>query len=367
MQTELFYQIALSRIPQIGVVNARRLMSYFETASSIFSANRSDLQKIPHIGPVLAESVFQKHILNESEQILRACEQANVCVLFYLDKEYPERLKQIYDAPIVLYQQGKVDLNVDSMLAVVGTRKATDYGRRVTTRLVEESLGTQVTFVSGLAYGIDVEVHKSCIDHQVPNIAVLAGGFNYIYPAKHKKYLERLLLNGGILSEYPLHEKPDPRFFPLRNRIIAGMTDATLVVEAAEKGGALITADYANNYHREVFAVPGNLDKIFSEGCNRLIQKNKAIIYTDFAQLCEQLNWGNTPNQIKATKQLNWSRLTQPETELMALLSRNGEMPLDELAWKLQKKVTEIAITLINLEFQGMVKALPGYKYRIKD
>jgi DNA processing protein len=367
MPTELFYQIALSRIPQIGVVNARRLMSYFETASAIFSANRSDLVKIPHIGPVLAESVFQKHILHEAEQILKACEQSNVRVLFYLDPDYPDRLKQIYDAPIMLYQQGQVDLNALSMLAVVGTRKATDYGRRVTHRLVEDSLGAHVTFVSGLAYGIDVEVHKKCIDLQVPNIAVLAGGFNHIYPAKHKKYLDQLLLNGGILSEYPLHEKPDPRFFPLRNRIIAGMTDATLVVEAAEKGGALITADYANNYHREVFAVPGNLDKLFSEGCNRLIQKNKAIIYTDFMQLCEQMNWGNTPNKIKPSKQLGWSRLTEPETELMALLAKNGEMPLDELAWKLQKKVTEIAITLINLEFQGMVKALPGYVYRIKD
>ena len=367
MPTELFYQIALSRIPQIGVVNARRLMSYFETASSIFSANRSDLQKIPHIGPVLAESVFQKQILLEAEQILRASDQSNTRVLFYLDPDYPDRLKQIYDAPIILYQQGNVNLNSECMLAVVGTRKATDYGKRVTARLVEDSLGVPLTFVSGLAYGIDVEVHKTCIELQVPNIAVLAGGFNHIYKKKKKKYLDRIMLNGGILSEYPLHEKPDPRFFPLRNRIIAGMTDATLVVEAAEKGGALITADYANNYHREVYAVPGNLDKLFSEGCNRLIQKNKAIIYTDFTQLCEQLNWGNTPNKIKPSKQLGWSRLTEPETELMALLAKNGEMPLDELAWKLQKKVTEIAITLINLEFQGMVKALPGYVYRIKD
>jgi DNA processing protein len=367
MPTELFYQIALSRIPQIGVVNARRLMSYFETASSIFSANRSDLQRIPHIGPVLAESVFQKHILQEAAQILQASEQSNVRILFYLDPEYPDRLKQIYDAPIILYHQGNVNLNSECMLAVVGTRKATDYGKRVTARLVADSLGAQVTFVSGLAYGIDVEVHKSCIDLQIPNIAVLAGGFNHIYPSKHKKYLDRLLLNGGILSEHPIHEKPDPRFFPLRNRIIAGMTDATLVVEAAEKGGALITADYANNYHREVYAVPGNLEKLFSEGCNLLIQKNKAIIYTDFAQLCEQLNWGNSPNKLKPSKLLSWSRLTEPETELMALLAKNGEMPLDELAWKLQKKVTEIAITLINLEFQGMVKALPGYVYRIKN
>ncbi|MEK6547054.1 MAG: DNA-processing protein DprA, partial [Bacteroidota bacterium] len=148
MPTELFYQIALSRIPQIGVVNARRLMSYFDKASSIFTANRTDLQKIPHIGPVLAESVFQQHILNEAEQILLACEKSNVRVLFYLDQDYPDRLKQIYDAPIILYQQGLVDLNAACMLAVVGTRKATDYGKRMTSRLLADSLGTEITFVS---------------------------------------------------------------------------------------------------------------------------------------------------------------------------------------------------------------------------
>jgi DNA processing protein len=176
-----------------------------------------------------------------------------------------------------------------------------------------------------------------------------------------------LVANGGILSEHPLHQKPDPRFFPLRNRIIAGMTDATLVVEAAEKGGALITADYANNYHREVFAVPGNLDKLFSEGCNRLIQKNKAVIYTDFESICQQMNWVHEGQQIKSLKSLNWSRLTVSETEIMALLTQNGPTALDTIAWKLQKKVTDIAITLLNLEFQGLIKALPGYVYRLKN
>jgi len=203
--------------------------------------------------------------------------------------------------------------------------------------------------------------------YSIPNIAVLAGGFQHIYPAKHRQYLEALVANGGILSEHPLHQKPDPRFFPLRNRIIAGMTDATVVVEAAEKGGALITADYANNYHREVFAIPGNLDKMFSAGCNRLIQKNKAVIYTDFVALCQQMNWVHEEQKLKPSKALNWSRLTESETEIMALISQNGEMNLDAIAWKLQKKVTDIAITLLNLEFQGLIKALPGYVYRLKN
>ncbi len=367
MYPEKVYQIALSRIPQIGVVNARRLIAYTKSAEAIFKSSSSDLQRIPHIGPVLAHSVAQQGLLEDAEKILNACEKAKIQTLFYTDANFPDRMKHMYDAPIQLYYSGNVDLNRERFLAVVGTRKATDYGRRTTHSLVEQSLGTQTTFVSGLAYGIDIEVHKHCLHLGIPNIAVLAGGFEHIYPAKHRKYLQELVSNGGILSEHPLHQKPDPRFFPLRNRIIAGMTDATVVVEAAEKGGALITADYANNYHREVFAIPGNLDKVFSEGCNRLIQKNKAVIYTDFQALCQQMNWVHVEQTIKSNRNLQWSRLTEEESEIMSFLARNGETKLDTMAWKLQKKVTDLAVTLLNLEFQGLIKSLPGYVYRLKN
>jgi DNA processing protein len=364
--SEKFYQVALSRIPQIGVINARRLVSYAGSASAVFQASCADLQKIPHIGPILAKAVFQNFYLQEAEEIVQACTERQISLLFYLDKEYPDRLKHIYDAPLLLYYQGSTNLNQERFLAVVGTRKSTDYGRHMTQRLVSQSLGSQTVFVSGLAYGIDIEVHRQCLDMGVENIAVLAGGFNYIYPAKHKKYLEQMLLHGGVLSEYPLHQKPDPRFFPLRNRIIAGMTDATLVVEAAVKGGALITADYANNYHREVFAVPGNLEKMFSEGCNLLIQKHKASIYTGWDALVLQMNWVADGNCLKPKKQMSWNRLTDDETQVMAILVKQGECSLDVLAWHVQKKVTDLAIILLNLEFQGLVKALPGYVYRIK-
>ncbi len=367
MYPEKVYQIALSRIPQIGVVNARRLIAYTNSAAEIFRSSSLVLQKIPHIGPVLAQAISQNSILEEAEKIWMACEKAQIQTLFYTDVNYPKRLKHMYDAPILLYYQGNVDLNEERFLAVVGTRKATDYGKRTTQTLVEQSQGSQTIFVSGLAYGIDIEVHKRCLQLGIPNIAVLAGGFQHIYPAKHRKYLEELVSIGGMLSEHPLHQKPDPRFFPLRNRIIAGMTDATVVVEAAEKGGALITADYANNYHREVFAIPGNLDKVFSAGCNRLIQKNKAVIYTDFQQFCEQMNWVHAGHQLKSNVNLQWSRLTDEESEIMAFIARNGETQLETLALKMQKRVTEIAVTLLNLEFQGLLKSMPGYVYRLKN
>jgi DNA processing protein len=209
-------------------------------------------------------------------------------------------------------------------------------------------------------------LHLACLKAKINTIAVLAGGFNWIYPNAHQKYVDEIIESGGILSEYPLRQKPDARFFPLRNRIIAGMSDATLVVEAAEKGGALITADYANNYNREVFAVPGNLDKLFSEGCNLLIQKHKATIYTDWNHLCAQLNWEVKGDIIQRNKNLQWNRFTAEESEVLSLIHKKGAIPLDEIAWQLQKNMGQLATILLNLEFQGILKALPGHRYVIK-
>jgi DNA processing protein len=258
------------------------------------------------------------------------------------------------------------ELNFSKMLAVVGTRKATDYGKKITKEIVAQSKGQNVVFVSGLAYGIDIHLHQSCIENNIPNIAVLAGGFDFIYPYEHKKYIQQIMECGAIISEHPIHQKPDSRYFPLRNRIIAGMSDATIVIEAAKKGGALITAEYANNYHREVFAVPGNVDKTFSQGCNLLIAKHQANIYTDWEGLSQQLNWKeNAPKTKKSLLELNYDRFTEIESAVLAQLHQNGELPLDELAWKVQKSVPEIAVIMLNLEFQGVVKAIPGHRYKL--
>lgn len=363
---EKIYQIALSIIPQIGVIHARRLMSYLGTARDIFKSTRSQLLKIPRIGPVLSAAIHQAGLVSQAESIWLDCQREHTKILFYTDLEFPNRLKQIYDSPIVLYWKGNHDLNTEKILAVVGTRKATEYGKRVTSDLVKDSIGQGITFVSGLAYGIDIALHLACLKAKINTVAVLAGGFNWIYPNSHQKYVDEIIEIGGILSEYPVRQKPDARFFPLRNRIIAGMSDATLVVEAAERGGALITADYANNYNREVFAVPGNLDKLFSEGCNLLIQKHKANIYTDWNHLCAQLNWRLSGDIIHRNKNLQWNRYTAEESEVLSLIHKKGEIPLDEIAWQLQKNMGQLATILLNLEFQGILKALPGHRYVIK-
>lgn len=363
---EKIFQIALSIIPKIGVINARRLMTYMGSAKNIFKWPKSQLLKIPHIGPVLSMAIHQAGLINQAESIWLDCQRAQTKILFYTDDEYPNRLKQIFDSPIILYWKGSQDLNAEKILAVVGTRKATDYGKKVTSALVQDSIGQGITFVSGLAYGIDIALHLACLKAKISTVAVLAGGFNWIYPNSHQRYVDEIIQSGGILSEYPQRQKPDARFFPLRNRIIAGMSDATLVVEAAERGGALITADYANNYNREVFAVPGNLDKLFSEGCNFLIQKHKANIYTDWNNLCTHLNWAESKDIIQRNKNLQWNRYTAEESEVLSLINKKGEIPLDEIAWQLQKNIGQLAAILLNLEFQGVLKALPGHRYVIK-
>lgn len=311
MEEEKIFQIALSLIPQIGVVNARRLVSYVGTAKQIFYSKASILQKIPHIGPAIAHEITNHAVLLEAERIYTDCLKQKIQVYFYLDQAYPFRLKQLYDAPLLLYFKGNPMFQHDKIMALVGTRKATEYGKTITYQIVRDSLDDNVLFISGLAYGIDIALHQACLELNIPTMAVLAGGFQRIYPALHSKYAFQMMEMGGIISEYPFHQKPDPRFFPLRNRIIAGMSDATIVVEAAEKGGALITAEYANNYHREVFAVPGDLHHVFSEGCNRLIQKNQAIIYTDWNMCRDMLNWQSQVPIIHKNKCLLWDQLTE--------------------------------------------------------
>jgi len=359
-------QIALSLIPQLGDIRARRLISYLGSVDAIFATSSRLLEKIPNISATIGKEIHHKMYLNRAEEIYNNCLKNQVFVNFYLDDRYPNRLKYLYDSPLLLYTKGMNELNFSKMLAVVGTRKATDYGKKITKELVAQSKGQNVVFVSGLAYGIDIHLHQCCIENNIPNIAVLAGGFDFIYPYEHKKYIQQIMECGAIISEHPIHQKPDSRYFPLRNRIIAGMSDATIVIEAAKKGGALITAEYANNYHREVFAVPGNVDKTFSQGCNLLIAKHQANIYTDWEGLSQQLNWkGNVPNTKKSLIELNYDRFTEIESAVLAQLHQNGELPLDELAWKVQKSVPEIAVIMLNLEFQGVVKAIPGHRYKL--
>ena len=353
-------------MPGVGGVLIRQLMSYCGSASEVFRSSVAKLVKIPGIGEVTARAILHPDVLQQAEQVQQRCEKLGVQQLFYTDKQYPARLKALYDAPAMLYWQGAADLNTARTIGIVGTRQATDYGRRVTEEVIQALQPYGPMIISGLAYGIDIIAHRASLVSGLPTIGVMASGLDIIYPHVHRKTAQEMVQLGGLLTENRPGMKPDARLFPARNRIIAGLSDVVIVVEAAAKGGALITAEYANNYHREVCAVPGHLNQTFSQGCNKLIRENKAQIYTKPEDIIENLNWDQAVGKtVSVEKTLLALEFTEEESQILALFRQQTDWHIDELSWRSQTPVGKLASLLLNLEFKGIVRSLPGKKYQM--
>ncbi|WP_420386983.1 DNA-processing protein DprA [Roseivirga sp.] len=360
------YQVALSLIPGIGPVLAKQLINHFESPQQIFKTTKGRLTRVQGLGRKLSELINgEQQWLAKADHILEASARNGICTHYYKEDSYPSRLKSILDAPIVLYSKGKVDLNTEKTLGIVGTRKATNYGLRQTEAIVQEAKRSQPVIISGLAYGIDVKSHQSAIKENLPTIGVLACGLDSVYPNAHQSIATQMLEHGGLVSEYPIGTKADARLFPARNRIIAGLSDALIVVEAAAKGGALISANMAFSYDRPVFAVPGELGKSYSEGCNNLIRNLKASIYTSFADVEESLNWDLEQAKPKAST-VSYDHLLPPQKKVVDILLKNGQqMHIDELSWQSEISLNQLASILLQLEFEGLIKPLPGKEYRL--
>lgn len=370
MPTDTHHQIALTLVPGVGSILVRQLVSYCGSAADVFRSPLARLMKVPGIGEVTARAILKPGVLTEAEQVIKRLEKLGATALFYTDKAYPSRLKTLYDAPALLYFQGSGNLNIARTIGLVGTRQATDYGRRITAEIIEAVVPYGVTIISGLAYGIDIAAHRSSLANNLPTIGVMASGLDIIYPNVHQKTAGEMLMQGGLLTESLPGTKPDAHLFPARNRIIAGLSDAIVVVEAAAKGGALITAEYANNYHREVFAVPGQLNQAFSAGCNKLIRENKAQIYTSPKDLIEALNWDQPSHTNQQTAHNKTAPalpvdITEEESQIVALLRQSADLHIDDLSWKTQIPMGRMASLLLSLEFRGFVRSLPGKKYAV--
>ena len=371
MSTDTHHQIALTLVPGVGSILIRQLISYCGSAEDVFRSPLARLVKIPGIGDVTSRAILKPNVLTEAEQVMKRLEKMGATALFYTDKAYPTRLKTLYDAPALLYFQGSGSLNPPRTIGLVGTRQATDYGRRITAEIIETVSPYGVNIISGLAYGIDIAAHRASLANGLPTIGVMASGLDIIYPNVHQKTAQEMLVLGGLLTESAPGTKPDAHLFPARNRIIAGLSDAVVVVEAAAKGGALITAEYANNYHREVFAVPGQLNQAFSAGCNKLIRENKAQIYTSPSDIIEALNWDQSGNQAPKDASSKQEPLplpvdiTEEESQIVALLRQSADVHIDDLSWKSQIPMGRLASLLLNLEFRGFVRSLPGKKYAV--
>lgn len=365
MSEELVFQIALELIPGVGNRGVKQLISYCGSASEIFKAPKSKLLKIPGVGEKMASSIKGSTPFKEAEAIVASSEKIGAKILHYTNKEYPHRLKLVPDAPNLLYAKGSGNLNPKRSIAIVGTRKATEYGKAITDKIVKDLAELNITVISGLAYGIDIQAQRACLKNNIPTFGILAGGLDRIYPSVHRKYAEEMQETGGILTESIPGTKPDPHLFPARNRIIAGMTDATLVVEAAEKGGALITANIADSYDRTVFAVPGDVGHAFSAGTNKLIASQRALIYTGVEDIMYHLNWelGDTSSKVELTPPTD---LTDDEMGVFKLLSESeNSIEIDLISMKTQIPINKIASILLSLEFKNLVKSLPGKKYGI--
>jgi len=361
------HQVALTYLKNIGPTLAKSLIAYFGSAEKIFEIPPAKLLKVPGIGEKTISQLNFKEALNKAEAELKYVEKNEIEILFYTEQAFPKRLNNCHDAPILLYSKGNSNLNSQRIISIVGTRNATEYGKNLCRLLVEELQQLDVLVVSGLALGIDVAVHKECLKQNTATIGVLGHGLDRIYPGQNRLIAEKMLENGGLLSEYPSGTAPDRENFPQRNRIVAGIADATVVVEASVKGGALITAEIANSYNRDVFAFPGRVGDEFSEGCNFLIRNNKAALLTCAADLGYILGWEKTDNAKPVREQLSLPLdLTDHERLIFDIIRQNdGPLPIDDLSIKTNLTTSQLAMNLLNMEMQGYIRSMPGKLYAI--
>ncbi len=367
MNQQLYFKIALSLIPGIGGVLARNLIAYVGSVEGIFTESYQSLVKIPGIGEVNAKRLKNRDVFERAEKEMLFIEKHGIDVYFFTDKSYPRRLKNCTDAPIIFYTKGKMNLNEERVISIVGTRHATDYGKMVCEKLIQDfsDRNYKILVVSGLAYGIDFQAHKASIKYNIPTVGVVGHGLDKIYPSLHAETARKMVQNGGIISDFPSGTKIDPANFIRRNRIIAGLADATIVVESAVKGGALITAEIASSYNRDVFAFPGRADEIYSHGCNQLIRKHGADLIEGIEDLEYFMGWEMSTKE-KVVQPSLFVDLNPEEEKVVELLKKESPLFIDQISSELSMPGSKVSALLLNMEFKNIVVALPGKMYKLR-
>jgi DNA processing protein len=371
MKDQLIYQIGLTMINGIGDILGRQLLQTLGDAEAIFVEKTQLLEKIPGIGRTLATEIKRPDVLKRAEKEISFIEKNEITCYFLSDSNYPVRLRECPDAPLLMYFKGKCDLNSVRIISVVGTRKPTDYGRSLTEKLVGElaALIPDSLIVSGLAYGIDIVAHQSALKHQLPTVAILAHGLDRIYPLVHRSIAIKMLEHGGLLTDFHSETKPDKPNFIKRNRIIAGLSDATVIVESADKGGSLITANIAFSYGRDVFAFPGRTTDMYSQGCNRIIHQNKACLITCVEDLISAMCWDIPVTPKNTATDQSQMKLFFSENEdcnrILTILQKKKEIHINQLSVELNIPVHKLLNNLFELEIDKQVKILPGNMYKL--
>ncbi len=366
MEEEIYYLLGLSQVEGIGDILARKLLLHFGSAKALFQATARDLKFVEGIDQSRINGIRKGFNTRTIEKEMRFMEHKGIAVHSILAASYPERLKQIHDAPYILFSKGNLDLNRERPVAVVGSRRNTSQGKQFTEELIEALKNYGVFVISGLAYGIDIIAHKAALSAGLPTLAVLAHGLDQVYPAPHSQTVDRMIQNGGILSEYPFGTEPKKQNFPARNRIVAGMAEATIVIETDIKGGAMITAKLALNYNREVFALPGRYNDPRSAGCNYLIKTNIAQLITEGDDIASFLNWTEQKKkQIPGIQSRLFETFSEEEQALLQLIEQKETVHIDELQIKSGMNSSGLASLLLQLEFMNAIISLPGKRYKL--
>jgi DNA processing protein len=360
----LRFVLSLLQVPNVGNVLAKNLIAYCGSARAVFHQKKSHLIKIPGVGQKIASNILAFKDFDKSDAEVAFIEKHQIKPLYFLEEDYPARLKEIIDAPIVLFYKGNANLNQGRVLGIVGTRKATDYGKSVCEKLISDLAPYNPLIISGLAYGIDYMAHKASLSRGLQTVGVLGHGLDIIYPAAHRSIAVKMVSQGGLLTEYPSGVGPDREHFPARNRIVAGMIDGLVLVETTRFGGALITAEIASSYNREVFAFPGRAGDEYSTGCNHLIKVTKAYLIENAEDLVYFLGWQKGADNI-ITKKKYIADLSTQQQAIVNILQEKEKAELDYLTQTLDYGLSEISVLLLDMEFKGIIQALPGKCYRL--
>ena len=365
LEEELIAILALQKAKGVGDIIAKKLISHCGSAQNVFSEKIAAIEKINGIGRITIQNLKNKELLIRAEKEVAHMLSNKVSYVYFQDDAYPDKLKHCIDGPIMLFKDGNINIQNQPIISIVGTRKMTLYGRDFIKQLIEEIAPYNPIIVSGFAYGVDITAQKEAIDHQLQTIAVLAHGFDQIYPKGHKKYINSVNENGGFFTEFWHDEEPLREHFLKRNRIVAGMADATIIIESAAKGGSLVTADIANSYSRDVFAVPGKTTDILSKGCNDLIKRNKAGILTCPQDLIEALNWDVGTQNKKVIQPQLFMELSDEEQLIYDFLLANQKQHVDTIALTCKIPVYKLATLLFNLEMKGVLRPLQGKLFEV--
>jgi DNA processing protein len=365
LHSELLYQIGISLIPDIGPVSAKKLITHLGSAEAVFNEKANNLLLIPGIGRKIVDSIINQKVLSQAEKEISYIEKNDITPLYFQDKDYPNRLKHCTDGPIMLYFKGDANFNIPKVISIVGTRTPSEHGKLLCQNLLRELSATDILVISGLAYGIDVCSHQTAMDHGLKTVGVLGHGLDRLYPAQNRKTATRMLEMGGLLTEFLPGTEPDRTNFPMRNRIVAGISDATIVIESKASGGSLITARLAFDYNRDVMAFPGRPDDELARGCNNLIKNNIAQLINTGKDVMKSLNWeAQEPKERQVQKAL-FIDFTDDEQKIIEVIMDSQPHSIDEISLNSKHSISKTAALLLGLEFKGAVKSLPGKQYRI--